>query len=120
MKIYISIPITGCDPAIQRAKAAEIADKIRALGHEPVNPFDTPLPPAGLSDKERYAYFMGEDIKRLLMCDAIYMCAGWVKSKGCKAEYDVAGCYHLERFRNLAIIPVSTDRISDFDKATFN
>ena len=119
MKIYISIPITGCDIDTQRTKAAEIADKIRALGHKPVNPFDTPQPPAGLSDKERYAYFMGEDIKRLIMCDAIYMSAGWTKSKGCKAEYEVAGCYNLTRFRNLAIIPIAADRIPDFDKATF-
>lgn len=110
MKIYISIPITGHAPEAQRAKAAAIADEIRNLGHEPVNPFDTPEAPAGLNEKERYAYYMGEDIKRLLLCDAILMCEGWRFSKGCKAEYEVAGCYDLARFRNLAIIPVPADR----------
>lgn len=109
MKIYISTPITGHDPATQRAKAADIAGKIRSLGHEPVNPFDTPPPPACTDEKQRYAYYMGEDIKRLLLCDAIFMCEGWRRSKGCKAEYEVAGCYDLARLRNLAIISVPAD-----------
>lgn len=34
MKIYISIPISGKDLATQQATAAQIADKIRALGKE--------------------------------------------------------------------------------------
>lgn len=104
MKIYISIPMTGHDLATQRAKAAEIANQIRALGHEPVNPFDTPEPPAELSERERYAYFMGEDIKRLLMCDAIFMCKGWRGSKGCRAEMGVAMAYCLKWFYALSDI----------------
>lgn len=46
MRIYISIPISGHDLATQRATASEIAEKIKALGHEPVNPFDTPDAPS--------------------------------------------------------------------------
>lgn len=105
MKIYISIPMTGHDLATQKAKAVEIAEKIKALGHEPVNPFDTPEPPAGLSDKEKYAYYMGEDIKRLLMCDAIFMCEGWFTSCGCRTEHYIAKCYGKEVFENLVQIP---------------
>ena len=105
MKIYISIPMTGHDLATQRAKAAEIAEQIRALGHEPVNPFDTPEPQGDLSEKEKYAYFMGEDVKRLLMCDAIFMCEGWSKSKGCKAEFGIAQIYGLADFGCIEDIP---------------
>ena len=43
----------------QTGKALEIAEKIKALGHEPVNPFDTPLAPLEMSYKESYAYYMG-------------------------------------------------------------
>lgn len=74
MKIYISIPISNRDLAAQQAKAIYIAENLRELGHEPVNPFDTPEAPQGLNDKEQYAYYMGEDLKRLLTCDAVYLC----------------------------------------------
>lgn len=74
----------------------EIAEKIKTLGHEPVNPFDTPHPPFGTSPKEQYAYYMGEDIKRLLMCDAVYFCDGWMSSNGCNAEYQIARLYGLK------------------------
>lgn len=110
MKIYISIPITGHDLNTQTGKALEIAEKIKALGHEPVNPFDTPHPPFGTSPKEQYAYYMGEDIKRLLMCDAVYFHPKWTKSKGCSTEHDIAVRYDLERFYTLSDM-VSIDEI---------
>lgn len=90
MRIYVSIPISGHDLATQRAKAAEVAGMIKSLGHEPVNPFDTPEAPPEMSDKEKYAYYMGCDIERLLLCDAIFMCEGWKDSKGCRTELAVA------------------------------
>lgn len=116
MKIYISIPITGHNLATQRAKAAEIAEKIKALGHEAVNPFDTPEPSEGLSEKERYAYYMGEDVKRLLMCDAIFLCEGWKKSKGCKVEYATADYYGLSVFHNISAIPPCNSVAPEFEE----
>lgn len=102
MKIYISIPISGNDYNAQQKAAKQTAAKLRRLGCEPVNPFDTPEAPSGLSEKERYAYYMGEDLKRLLMCDAIFMYpVGWQDSKGCIAEHEIAGIYGLKIFRNL-------------------
>lgn len=98
MRIYISIPISNLDLATQRATANKIAEKIKAFGHEPVNPFDTPHPPFGTSPKEQYAYYMGEDIKCLLMCDAVYFHPEWAESKGCSTEHDIAVRYKLERF----------------------
>lgn len=110
MKIYISIPISGRDLATQRATAADIAERIRALGHEPVNPFDTPEPHDELSEKERYAYYMGEDIKRLLMCDAIFRCIGSGGSKGCMIEAHAAYYCGLEAFDSIMDIPASYPR----------
>lgn len=101
MKIYISIPISGWPIDEQQAKAAEIAEKIKALGHEPVNPFDTPGPPEKLPDKERYAYFIGEDIKRLMLCDAILLCEWWHTSRGCCAELCIARTYGMVEFPTL-------------------
>lgn len=87
--------MTGKDLAEQRLRAERLAEVIKEQGHEPVNPFDTPEPPKELSESERYAYFMGEDIKRLILCDAIYLCDGWMFSKGCQAEYEIARTYGL-------------------------
>lgn len=110
MRIYISLPISNCDLATQQAKAAEISEKIKSLGHEPVNPFDTPPPPDGLTEKEQYAYYIGEDIKRLLMCDAAYFHPHWTKSKGCRTEHDIAVRCGLERFYTFSDM-VSIDEI---------
>lgn len=110
MKIYISIPITGLNLMMQKGIALDIAEKIRDLGHEPVNPFDTPLAPPEMSEKEKYAYYMGEDIKRLLMCDAVYFHPQWTKSKGCCTEHDIAVRYRLERFYTFSDM-VSIDEI---------
>lgn len=105
MKIYISIPISGKSFYLQYDKATEIAEQIRALGHEPVNPFDTPEPPEGLSEKARYAYFMGEDIKQLLVCDAIFLCDGWSHSNGCRVEWEAAYRNGLHSYQRIEDIP---------------
>lgn len=106
MKIYISVPISGCDIAAQQAYTAEIAAKLRAFGHEPANPFDTPQPRGNLTEKQRYAYSMGEDIKMLLTCDAVFFCPRWNKSKGCRAEFGIAMVYGLPDYHDLKDIPI--------------
>ena len=105
MKIYISIPISGHDLAAQRAKANAIADNLRKLGHEPVNPFDTPESPQGLSDKDKYAYYIGEDLKRLLTCDAVFLCNGWSESRGCRLEAQTALIYGLKQYGRFEDVP---------------
>lgn len=107
MRIYISIPISGLDLAAQRAKASEIAGKIKALGHEPVNPFDTPEAPPEMSERERYAYYMGRDIEQLLLCDGAYFCEGWYDSKGCLVESYIAETYRIKHYHDLRFIPKS-------------
>lgn len=110
MRIYISIPITGHDLDEQRAKAAEIAENIKAAGHIPVNPFGVPKPPAGFNEKEQYAYYMGEDIEELLLCDAAYFTRGWDKSKGCLLEHFAAKIYGLKAYYSTDIMPTTTQQ----------
>lgn len=105
MKIYISIPITGHDLATQQATAAQIADKIKSLGHEPVNPFDTPLAPPEWAEQQKYAYYMGRDIEQLLLCDGAYFCEGWHNSKGCLVESYIADVYELKSYYDLKFLP---------------
>lgn len=105
MKIYISIPISGKDYTSQCFLAADIANAIRSLGHEPVNPFDTPHAPPGMTEREKYAYYMGEDLKRVLLCDAIFMCHGWAASRGCKIELCAAAHCGMKQYYTITQIP---------------
>ncbi len=105
MRIYISVPISGLDFATQRAKAAAIAEKIKALGHEPVNPFETTPAPPEWPERQKYAYYMGRDVEKLLLCDAIYFCDGWHDSKGCRVESYIAEAYHIKHYHDLRFIP---------------
>lgn len=41
---------------------------------------------------------MGEDVKRLLMCDGVYFCKEWHESKGCNVEFTIALTYKLKIF----------------------
>lgn len=49
---------------------------------------------------------MGEDIKRLLMCDAAHFCEGWRDSDGCLLEFNAAQIYDITRYVNINDIPV--------------
>lgn len=91
-KLYISVPITG--RPLEAAK--EQAEKVKELWeviYDVITPFDV----NPVQDKP-YAYYMGKDVEALLNCDAIYMCPGWISSKGCNAEYQIAKIYGLEIF----------------------
>lgn len=107
MKIYISLPISGKNVMTQTGIALSVVEQIRSIGHEPVNPFDTPLAPLELTEQQKYAYYMGEDIKRLLMRDAAYFCEGWRGSNGCLLEFNAAQIYNLMRYVNINDIPAA-------------
>lgn len=102
MKIYISIPISGLDVQKQANYAARIANELISKGHEVENPFSVPAAPSHLIDeKEIYAYYMGEDIKLLLTCDAIFLCDGWEKSRGCNIERKVAFQMGMKAYKSM-------------------
>lgn len=106
MTIYISLPISGYDIESRKELASAIADKLRTMGHKPVNPLETPLAPEDWDEKRKYAYYMGEDIKRLMMCDAILMVdPKWLRSKGCYIEHTVAERMGIEVFYDINQIP---------------
>jgi len=112
MKIYISIPISGHDLMTQTAKAMELAERIQALGHEAVNPFDTPLAPTDWDERTKYAYYMGEDLKLLLNCHAILMAdPKWNKSRGCWLENEAARIYGLTIFSCVEEIPQVKEQV---------
>lgn len=93
-RVYISLPITGRDLTEVRQEAASIAERIKAEGFEPINPFEV-----SDDDSRSYAEHMGKDITALLECDAIYLADGWRKSKGCTLEYCAARIYNKQIYQ---------------------
>ena len=86
MRIYISLPISNMDEKQQREKADKIKSTLSKQGHIVVNPFDI------IPDKENPDWYdhIGADLRELAKCDAIYLCNGWMDSKGCRIEMNYA------------------------------
>lgn len=85
MKVYISGPISGTNDYMERFHRAE--RWLRARGFEVVNPAKEN---AKLPDGTSWETYMGESLKMLCSCDAIYMLLGWQGSRGASLELDVA------------------------------
>lgn len=109
MRIYISLPITGCDIEVQQSIAREHARYVASIGHEAVNPFEAETAPGHYDDREQYAHFMGRDIEKLLLADAVLFCPGWEKSRGCRLEREAAHIYGIPSFFSPGHILASTD-----------
>lgn len=86
-KIYISLAITDKDEVKQRARAEELAERIRKRGWVPVNPFEIGAKLINRSKSApRWREFMREDIYELLDCDGILMDVDTKNSYGCSIE----------------------------------
>ena len=101
MDVYISIPISGHDPARQREIAEGVKRWFEKMGHRAWTPFDICPPSAP------YPECMGRDIERLLKCDLVVACYGWRDSRGCRLEVAAAEIY------GKAIMRINTPRFQD-------
>lgn len=91
MKIYISLPITGQDIEAVEARIIFAKAVIRKKGHEPVSPLDQ-------DTTQDYSVLMGNDIQKLLQCDAVLFLDGWENSRGCRLENAAAKIYNKQIF----------------------
>jgi hypothetical protein len=106
MKVYIAGPINGV-PDGNRPAFKEAADRVRAAGHEPVNPWDIPPDhdgpccpgdppdhdPVGL---HAYGCYLRADILQLMWCDAIMLLENWHQSRGASTESHIAWSLGLQ------------------------
>ena len=84
-KVYLSGPISGYDYEERRMTFSRLAEVMRKVGLEPVNPMENGVPKD--ADSERH---MRADLKMLLECDSIMMLNGWKRSLGARVEHEVA------------------------------
>lgn len=96
MKVYISLPMAGHEKTVKDRyeTAKHQVQEIYGMDTEvfgPTNIYD--FSDNGLVSNApvyTWAWHLGEDIKDLLECDVIYLCQGWLWSKGCRTELAVA------------------------------
>lgn len=97
MKIlYISIPITGHPIEKVKERAERLKKELSVGGWEIITPFDV-VPDKNIAHIEdpqiKYAYCMGKDIEKLLICDAVFFAEGYKDSKGCLLEHAASLIY---------------------------
>ena len=99
-KIYISLPIKIAEDTVhQRYQEALEYVKENLKDYKPVGPInilDFKYNGIKVKRDHDYAWYMGEDVKLVINCDAILMCDGWEKSEGCNCELRVAEVYNKE------------------------
>jgi hypothetical protein len=81
VRFYVAGPITGNDG--YRAQFAAAAARLRAEGHEVVNPAENPERPS-------WAEYMREAIGQLVTCEAAAFLPGWERSRGARREHSIA------------------------------
>ena len=84
LKCYIAGPMSGI-PGWNHTAFHEAAARWREAGWEVVNPVELD----DTTHKSRW-YYMRQDVKALMDCDAIAMLSGWESSYGAAAEHAVA------------------------------
>lgn len=103
IKVYVSLPITGqentvmerCMEAKERLetifKEADTQDyELEVVFPKDVDKIGTPEQ----DNTKSLGYWLGEDIKLLMDCDAVFFCEGYIRSRGCYLEHKCATLYH--------------------------
>lgn len=96
MRIYISLPMAGHLDTVKSRYEKALLDIIHIYGPdaEIVGPHNMEdFDDDGLVSSVKpmpWSWHLGEDIKSLLECTHIYLCQGWVDSRGCNTEVAVA------------------------------
>lgn len=86
MRVYICLPITGREEDA-RILADYMANVLRALWYEPVNPFEVCRDiPAG----SMHEVYMSKCLNALHTCDGYILHTDWRSSRGCREEVDAA------------------------------
>lgn len=116
-KIYISLPITGRDFDEVESEILYVSGVLEREGYRVVTPIDFDVNP----DLDTpYHELLGNDIKALMECDAICLCPGWEKSRGCQLEHFVAQLWdkeiiEFERFKNKENMEEKKLNLKEFD-----
>ena len=103
IKVYVSLPITGQENTVmERCLKAKLQIEMLfatadTKGYELEVVFPKDVDKIGTPEQDNtkpLSYWIGEDIKLLMECDAVYFCKGNGRSRGCQLEDKCATLYH--------------------------
>lgn len=103
IKVYVSLPITGHESTVMERclKAKQQIEMLFATadtkGYELEVVFPKDVDKIGTSEQDNtkpLGYWLGEDIKLLMDCDAVFLCECNGRSRGCQLEKKCAILYH--------------------------
>lgn len=83
-RIYLAGPMTGL-PDFNYPAFNAAAKRLRALGHEVLNPAENPAPPCGT-----WEGYMRMALRQLVECERIVLLPGWSESRGALIERSLA------------------------------
>jgi len=89
-KIYLAGPMSGL-PEFNYPAFHAAAAKLRAMGHEVLNPAENPAPPCGT-----YEGYLRMGFAQLLQCECIVLLPGWSDSRGALEERGLAQTLGME------------------------
>ena len=94
IKVYISLPIGGHEKTVraryEEAKKMILSEYPDAIICGPVNIDEFNENGLSTPREHDWAWYMGEDMKELFRCTHIFMCQGYMNSRGCRSELAVA------------------------------
>lgn len=128
IKVYISLPITGQENTVME-RCMEAKERLETIFKEAYTQdyelevvFPKDVEKIGTPEQDNtkpLSYWIGEDIKLLMECDAVYVCAGYQESNGCQLEYQCADIYEkkilCEGFLNFKNICRIEDLVRELD-----
>ena len=96
MQVYISGVISdggrlaAVDQACNALAFIETEERLKALGHQPINPYGLHPTIGPCTTRAQWCELMRRALAVLLTCDAIVMLPGWEQSEGAVFEHGVA------------------------------
>lgn len=97
MKVMISQPMNGLTEEQIRNTKKQIVEKFNSMHIEVIDTLFTEEAP---TDCNQAIYYLAKSINAMKDIDAIYMCDGWEKARGCRIEYEVAMRYGIKVLDN--------------------
>lgn len=83
--VFISIPVTGHDMRMVSEHASRVKAFLAKKFVKIYNPLETSTLP-GKTERERAE----EGMNIIDLCDAVFMCKGWERSRGCLTQHKYA------------------------------
>ena len=87
MKVFISQPMRNRSKENIMAERKAITEKLNAMHIEVIDTIFTEEAP---ENNNEGIYYLGKSILKMAEADAIFMCEGWIKARGCRIEYTIA------------------------------